>query len=95
MHCAGQPQPLGPSKQNGCVNFAIYAKYAKVVTLHLFTKDNKFITQVEVTNRTGEWAALQSAALCQSERPRASEMASLTPTRKDVARAARYLQAHR
>lgn len=50
----GQPSPLGPSAQDNAINFALYAKFAKTVTLLLYTADNKFIEEVQVTKKTGD-----------------------------------------
>jgi hypothetical protein len=51
----GKPEPLGPSKQGSSINFAIYAKFAKSVTLVLFDEDNQHIADIPVTGRTGKY----------------------------------------
>lgn len=50
---AGKPEPLGPSKQGAAINFALYAKFAKSVTLVLFDENNKQLAELPVTARTG------------------------------------------
>lgn len=52
-HFAGKPEPLGPSKQGNAINFALYAKFAKSVTLVLFDQDNRFVSELPVPNKTG------------------------------------------
>jgi len=53
----GSPQPLGPSKQGSGVNFALYAKYARAVTLCLFDENNSPTTEISLNpsqHRTGD-----------------------------------------
>ncbi|KAL6757880.1 isoamylase, starch debranching enzyme [Haematococcus lacustris] len=51
---SGKPEPLGPSKQGGAINFALYAKFAKAVTLVLFDSENRFITELPLSSKTGD-----------------------------------------
>ena len=39
------------------MNFALYGRAAKAVTLLLFTEENKFIQEIPVTNKTGARAS--------------------------------------
>ncbi len=70
---AGKPEPLGPSLDGDAVNFALYAKYAKSVTLLLYTYENEFVGEVPLAQRTGDvWhvalAGLPKARVCYAYR---------------------------
>lgn len=53
---AGKPEPLGPSKTAGGVNFAIFSRHCKAVTLCLFDEQANLLRELPLDagrHRTG------------------------------------------
>lgn len=66
---AGAPSPLGPSKQSGGINFALYAKLASTVELHIYDKDHKWLTSIKLDPKQNKTGAHAHAPHANTSRP--------------------------